>query len=58
MFSHGRKLRVLENLSQMLANLRARCRTTAEVRRVEKQRARFWAGLREGEREAEARSGS
>ena len=30
---------------------------SAEARRLERERARFWAEVREGEREAEARSG-
>jgi hypothetical protein len=58
MFSHGRAVRVWENLRQILASLRRRWRSSVEARRVEKKRARFWAEVRAGRREAEARSRS
>jgi len=58
MFSHGRAGRVWDKLRQILASLQLRLRRSAEARRIEKKRARFWADLRAGRREAEARSRS
>ncbi len=46
-----------EDLRELLLRLLERSRGRAEERRVEEERARFWEQLREGEREAEARSG-
>jgi hypothetical protein len=45
-----------ESLRQMLARLWRRPQQSSEERRVAKARERFWAELREGEREAEAKS--
>lgn len=45
-----------ENLHRILVRLLQRSQLRAEERRAEEERARFWAELREGEREAEARS--
>ena len=45
-----------ENLRELLLRLLERSRRHSEERRVEEERARFWEQLREGEREAEARS--
>jgi hypothetical protein len=45
-----------ENLHQILLQLLRGPQVRAEQRRAERKRARFWAELREGEREAEARS--
>jgi hypothetical protein len=47
-----------EELRQILANLWRRPQEGSEQRRVIKERERFWADVREGEREAEARSAS
>jgi hypothetical protein len=58
MSAHGRAERVWKNLRRILADLWRPFQSRAEARRVEDQRARFWAGVREGEREAEARSTS
>jgi len=55
MSGHGREARVWENLRQIVARLRQRRSSGAGARRVDAQRARFWAEVREGEREAEAR---
>jgi hypothetical protein len=54
MSGHGRAARAWGALRQILANLRSR----SDARRIDEQRARFWAEVREGEREAEARSSS
>ena len=45
-----------EDLRELLRRLIEHSRGSAEERRVEEERARFWEQLREGEREAEARS--
>jgi len=45
-----------DNLCQMLARLWRRPQQSSEERRVAKARERFWAEVREGEREAEANS--
>jgi hypothetical protein len=58
MLSHGRAARVWDGLRQILASLRRRYQSSAETRRIDKKRARFWAEVREGRREAEARTGS
>ena len=46
-----------EALPEFLLRLWRGSRQIAEARRLERERARFWAAVREGEREAEARSG-
>lgn len=46
-----------EDLRELLRRLFEHSRGRAEEGRVEEERARFWAQLREGEREAEVRSG-
>ena len=46
------------DLRDMLVRLWRWSRKGAAERRVAKARARFWAGVREGEREAEAHSRS
>lgn len=45
-----------DSLCQMLARLWRRPQQSSEERRVAKARERFWAEVREGEREAEANS--
>jgi hypothetical protein len=45
-----------KDLRQVLVRLWQWSQKGAAQRRVAKARARFWAGVREGEREAEARS--
>jgi hypothetical protein len=45
-----------DSLRQMLARLWRSPQESSEERRVIKARERFWAEVREGEREAEARS--
>ncbi len=47
-----------ERLRQIWMDLLSRSRQQSRERREDKARARFWEELREGEREAEARSGS
>jgi hypothetical protein len=47
---------MLKYLRQVLVRLWQWSRQGAAERRVATARARFWAGVREGEREAEARS--
>lgn len=46
-----------EDLREFLLRLWRGARQSAKARRVDSERARFWAEVREGEREAEARSG-
>ena len=46
-----------EVLREFLLRLWQGSRKRAESRRVDRERSRFWAEVREGEREAEARSG-
>lgn len=58
MASHDPRTSLWDALRQILAKLRGRSRSGARARSVDEKRARFWADLREGEREAEARSGS
>jgi hypothetical protein len=58
MSNHGREAGVWDALRQILKSLRRRFRSRSDARRIDEQRARFWAEVREGEREAEARSGS
>jgi hypothetical protein len=48
---------VWEDLREFLLRLWRGARQSAKARRVDSERARFWAEVREGEREAEARSG-
>ena len=45
-----------ESLRHLLARLWRRAQQSSEERRVIDERERFWAGVREGEREAKARS--
>jgi hypothetical protein len=45
-----------EGLYRILASLRRRYQTGVEARRADKKRARFWADVREGEREATRKS--
>ena len=45
------------DLRKFLLRLWRGSRQSAKARRSERARARFWAEVREGEREAEARSG-
>ncbi len=45
-----------KNLREVLVRLWQWSRKGAAERRAASARARFWAGVREGEREAEARS--
>jgi hypothetical protein len=45
-----------EDLRQMLARLWRRPQQSSDERRVIEARERFWAEVREGEREAEAKS--
>jgi hypothetical protein len=45
-----------DSLRQMLARLWRRSQQSSEERRVIKARERFWADVREGEREAETKS--
>jgi hypothetical protein len=45
-----------ESLRQMLVHLWRRPQQSSKEQRVMKERERFWAELREGEREAEDRS--
>jgi len=45
-------------LRELLLRLGRRSQKSAAELRVDRDRARFWAELREGEREAEARLGS
>ena len=45
-----------ESLHQMLARLWRRSQQSSEEHRVMEARERFWAEVREGEREAEAKS--
>jgi len=47
---------VWEDLRELLLRLWQRSRQSAEEQRVDRERSRFWAEVREGEREAEARS--
>ena len=47
-----------KHLQRALSHLWRRSQRGARERRVAKARARFWADLREGQREAEARSRS
>ena len=46
------------DLREVLVRLWQWSQKSAAERRVAEARARFWAGVREGEREAEAKSGS
>ena len=46
------------DLREVLARLGQWSQKSADQRRLARARARFWAGVREGEREAEARSTS
>jgi hypothetical protein len=45
-----------DSLRQMLADLWRHSQQSSEERRVIEERERFWAEVREGEREAEASS--
>ncbi len=45
------------HLREFLLRLGRRSQKSAEELRVDRERGRFWAQLREGEREAEARLG-
>jgi hypothetical protein len=45
-----------KDLREVLGRLWQWSRKSAAERRVARERARFWAGVREGEREAEART--
>jgi len=45
-----------DGLLRILASLRRRYQSGAEARRAEKKRARFWADVRDGEREAKRKS--
>lgn len=45
-----------DSLCEMLARLWQRTQESSEDRRAAKARAHFWAEVREGEREAEAKS--
>ena len=45
-----------KRLRQALGRLWRRSKEGPDERRVAKERARFWAEMREGQREAEARS--
>lgn len=47
-----------ELLRQLLASIRQSLRSASKEGREEASRARFWAEMREGEREAEAKKGS
>ena len=47
-----------KDLREVLVRLWRWSQRSVAERRVAKARARFWAGVREGEREAEARSRS
>ena len=49
---------VRETLREFWRRLRHRIRKGADARRVDEARTRFWAEVREGEREAEASSGN
>jgi len=51
-----RASRVWEGLLRIVASLRRRFRSGAEAHRIERERARFWAEVRAGQREAEASS--
>ena len=47
---------MLENLREAFESLLRRVRKNIQDRRVTKDRERFWSEVREGEREAEAKS--
>ena len=47
---------MLKYLREVLVRLWQWSQKSAAERRVAKERARFWAGVREGEREAESHS--
>lgn len=53
-----RKCAMGELLRQLLASIRQSLRSASKEGREEASRARFWAEMREGEREAEAKKGS
>lgn len=50
--------RIVARIREALASVRRQLRRGSEEQRKAKDRVRFWAELREGEREAEARSKS
>jgi hypothetical protein len=51
-----RRTNMWKDLRQLLAGLWRRSQKLYAERRVVEERARFWAGVREGQREAEAHS--
>jgi hypothetical protein len=50
------RIRMWDSLRQMLADLWRHPQQSSKERRVIEERERFWAEVREGEREAEASS--